>query len=224
MKNNRMSKLYVFPWIWLIAILLMLLTAAILSSGCKIQDIKSKETRQTDSTVIKTLSETIEELQKSNLNLTQLVKEMEQSSVTFTDKDCDTTIVKQFLKFGYDSTQVNKLFDALAKQRNEIEYLSNGTIRIKGRLSAMTFLKQRTDSLNYSLKEENSRLKVTNDSLLAALKTKEAIKQKDVKAGIASMTVMIMWVIFLLFVLLILLRLYNGKIKWLVTLKRFLHL
>lgn len=182
MKNNKMRKLYVFHILWVILLLFILLMVAVFSSGCKITEKIDKSRQYSDSLRIENLSKSVYDLQKSNSELLSVIKEMKSKSISF--EDCDTTIVNQILKSGYDSSTVQKLFDIVFKQRDEIEYLSDGTIKIKGKLKNITEVSNRLDSSLKIEKQENQKLKSENSELKSELIKKSIDKLKDIKTEI----------------------------------------
>ena len=160
----------------IIIIIALVFTVSFLVS-CKPAGITTKETF--DSTYLKQLQ--VREAENNLIigHLESLIREMDQAGITFDNSDCDTTIVNQVMRKGYDSAQVKKLFDVLAERKNKIELLADGTLRAEGKIKSFTKLKERLDSSNQTLLAENKQLREFKDSTTASVskfKSKEIVK------------------------------------------------
>ena len=155
----------------------LLLLVYVSLQSCKVSKTSKKETF--DSTYLKKLEQSEIENKKAITYLENLIREMEQTGVTF-DTDCDTTIVQQLVRKGYDSSTVAKLFKVLAEKTNKIEVLTDGTVRAEGRIRSYTKLIEKIDSSKKVLVLEIQKLKAFKDSTIAAVskvKTEKTVKK-----------------------------------------------
>ena len=138
----------------------LLLLVYVSLQSCKVSKTSKKETF--DSTYLKKLEQSEIENKKAITYLENLIREMEQTGVTF-DTDCDTTIVQQLVRKGYDSSTVAKLFKVLAEKTNKIEVLTDGTVRAEGRIRSYTKLIEKIDSSKKVLVLEIQKLKAMDE-------------------------------------------------------------
>lgn len=175
---------------WAIILFVAIITCLILffASGCKSTRHVVKTSTKVDSTYFNSLIDSNRLLKVENSTLLRQLKESQYSGVVYQDR-CDTALLRRLMISGlYTKDEIDNYIQQIAECRNEIEILSDGTLRAKGQIKSASVSKEKLETV---IEKKNR----TIDSLTVAIATAkgQVIKETETKTIVKKVSTFNIW-------------------------------
>lgn len=182
---------------WVALLLIAILTCIILLlTGCKSTRHVVKTTSKVDSSYFNSIIDSNRLLKIENSTLLKQLKESQYSGVVYQDR-CDTALLRRLMISGlYTKDEIDNYIRQIAECRNEIEILSDGTLKARGQIKSASVSKEKLETV---IEKKNN----TIDSLtkaVAAAKGK-VIKETETKTIVKKVSTFNIWFYVICFIL-----------------------
>ena len=174
----------------LLAVLLTIAGAILITffPSCKSVRHVVKTSSKVDSTYFNSLIDSNRLLKVENSTLLRQLRESQYSGVVYQDR-CDTALLRRLMISGlYTKDEIDNYIQQIADCRNEIEILSDGTLKARGQIKSASVSKEKLETV---IEKKNR----TIDSLTVAIASAkgQVIKETETKTIVKKVTTFNIW-------------------------------
>lgn len=167
-------------FLFAVVLITIIVMAIVGATGCNTEKHISTSTEKVDSSYIKELERKITELEITNANYRNVIRQLESIGVTYQDR-CDTAALRRiFQGTGCPEYKIDSFIRAINEQKNEIEILADGTKRFKGAIKAYSQTTQRLEETIVDLKKTVARSEQEKEVIKTELEATRKLKNKEV--------------------------------------------